>query len=125
MPLNDKDQKEFHGKRKDLYPGIHADNVGDAVARTNCVGDTMADNLSSWGHGRDEDQDFNQKFGSKVGQEQGNVPKAYIDTIFGHCYERYDTPRLQQISWDQSGHQACGQMKQSKVLVVDIGTRTE
>lgn len=60
------------------------------------------------------------KFGSQVGQEQGNLANAYTNTLWTHCFDKHNTPVLQQASWRQAGEQACVQMNQQNALVVDI-----
>lgn len=119
-PLNDDQQKEFHDRRKELYPELHAHKVMTAVDESDCIRKTVFDNFSHWGHDRDGDSEMGDKFGSQVGQEQGNLANAYTNTLWTHCFDKHNTPVLQQASWRQAGEQACVQMNQQNALVVDI-----
>lgn len=119
-PLTDDQQKEFHERRKELYPELHADKVMMAISDSDCIRDTFCDNLSRWGHDHDADSAISQKFGSQVSLEKGNVAKAYTNTLWMYCFDKHNTPALREVSWRQAGEQACGQMNQQNVLVMDI-----
>lgn len=45
-PLNDDQQKEFHDRRKELYPELHAHKVMTAVDESDCIRKTVFDNFS-------------------------------------------------------------------------------